>query len=408
MLFILPQNINSIISIMNKNGFSAHVVGGCVRDLITGRVPYDWDITTNATPDEVKSLFKITYDTGLKHGTVTVSYEGTLVEVTTWRKEAHYSDHRRPDHVDFTESLSEDLARRDFTMNAIAYHPKEGLIDPFGGLADIHRKTIRCVGEPVRRFSEDALRMLRAVRFSAQLGFSIEENTLAAIQELSCDLAYVSMERIQTEVNKILTSPSPERLSLIWQTRLYKTIFPEITALSQSWGDYAVRLTGLGDVKMLLLTLLFYLHLGYDAENKALMLLNRLKYDGGTVRGVVRHLWGLKEFGTFSRRNIRRLASELGDKTARNTLQLLSLLDSKKVPLQDYHTNPDSSLNSDLAPIKLNVSGLDLQNAGLCYGNGTKIMLSALFLCLYEKPELNDADTLMKLAKVTIKLPPSS
>ena len=405
MLFILPRNISSIISIMNKSGFSAHLVGGCVRDMLTQKVPKDWDITTNATPDAVKALFKTTYDTGLKHGTVTVSYDGTLVEVTTWRREAHYSDHRRPDHVDFTESLSEDLARRDFTMNAMAYHPKEGLVDPFGGLDDIHKKIIRSVGDPVKRFSEDALRMLRAVRFSAQLAFDIENKTFAAIQRLSRDLAYVSMERIQAEVNKILESPAPERFFLLWQTGLNQIIFPGLTTLSQSWKDNAAHLAKHSDARVLLLTLLFYTCFEGDAPIKARMLLNRLKYDGATIRGVTRHIQGLEEFGTYTRRNIRKLVSELGENTARNALQLLSLLSLINIPAKDYHADHCSSLNTDFIPLKLAVSGLDLQKAGLCLAKDTGTLLSTLALCLYEKPELNDTDTLMQLAKVAIKLP---
>ena len=202
----IPQKAEQILHILNEAGYEAYVVGGCVRDSILDRVPGDWDITTSALPEQVKELFHRTVDTGIQHGTVTVMMGKEGFEVTTYRVDGEYHDGRHPDAVTFTRSLEEDLKRRDFTINAMAYHPEHGLVDLFGGMEDINRKIIRCVGDPVERFTEDALRMLRAVRFSAQLGFTVEENTKAALARMSGNLEHVSAERIQTELVKLLVS----------------------------------------------------------------------------------------------------------------------------------------------------------------------------------------------------------
>ena len=169
----IPKHASDIIKTLSSHGYEAFVVGGCVRDSILGKEPADWDITTSALPEQVKALFPRTIDTGLKHGTVTIMMDKIGYEVTTYRIDGTYEDHRRPNDVTFTSSLREDLMRRDFTINAMAYNPKQGLVDPFGGLGDLEKKVIRCVGDPKERFTEDALRILRAVRFSAKLGFSI-------------------------------------------------------------------------------------------------------------------------------------------------------------------------------------------------------------------------------------------
>lgn len=176
----LPEKVKRIIAILQRNGYEAYAVGGCVRDAMLGREPQDWDITTSALPDQVKALFSRTIDTGIQHGTVTVLLDREGFEVTTYRVDGKYEDGRHPSEVSFTASLAEDLKRRDFTVNAMAYNEKDGLIDLFDGAGDLKRGIIRCVGNAVERFSEDALRILRAFRFSAQLDFSIEEETLRA------------------------------------------------------------------------------------------------------------------------------------------------------------------------------------------------------------------------------------
>lgn len=223
----LPKQVETIITTLEKAGYEAYAVGGCVRDSLLGRVPDDWDITTNAKPGEVKSLFHRTIDTGIRHGTVTVMMGKTGYEVTTYRVDGEYEDGRHPKNVEFTGSLREDLCRRDFTINAMAYRPKDGLVDCFGGMEDLRDGRIRCVGDARARFTEDALRMMRAVRFSAQLSFSIEEKTFEAMKALAGNLKKVSAERIQAEFVKLLCSPNPDAARLLYETGLSAVFLPE-------------------------------------------------------------------------------------------------------------------------------------------------------------------------------------
>lgn len=212
----LPETVRDILNKLETAGFQAYAVGGCVRDSILGKEPDDWDLTTDARPEEVKALFPRTVDTGLQHGTVTVLLGGEGYEVTTYRIDGSYSDGRHPDSICFTPSLAEDLKRRDFTINAMAVSERGELVDLFGGQEDLARGCIRCVGDPYARFREDALRMLRAVRFAAQLNFEIEAETFKALTELSPNLARVSKERILAELTKLLLSNHPEKLELLY------------------------------------------------------------------------------------------------------------------------------------------------------------------------------------------------
>ncbi|MFA5658598.1 MAG: phosphohydrolase, partial [Oscillospiraceae bacterium] len=202
----IPDFALAAINILNKSGYEAYAVGGCVRDSLMGKLPNDWDICTNAHPEKVTAVFDgfKTIPTGLKHGTITIIIDNNPLEITTFRRDGEYSDSRRPDSVLFVPDLKEDLSRRDFTINAMAYSEKDGLIDFFGGRADLEKKLIRCVGEADIRFSEDALRILRAVRFSSVLGFEIEDKTSAALIEKKNRLSRVSPERIAAEMNKLL------------------------------------------------------------------------------------------------------------------------------------------------------------------------------------------------------------
>ena len=195
-------------------GFEAYAVGGCVRDCLRNRVPHDWDVTTAATPEQTMAAFSdvSVIPTGLPHGTVTVLMDGTPIEVTTFRLDSAYSDHRHPDEVAFARSLEEDLARRDFTVNAMAYHPAKGLVDRFGGRQDLADRIIRCVGEPEKRFSEDALRILRALRFASQLDFEIEPGTAAAARDARHTLSLVSAERLYAEMTRLLVGPGAGRV----------------------------------------------------------------------------------------------------------------------------------------------------------------------------------------------------
>lgn len=224
----LPAKVERIISTLNAHGFDAYAVGGCIRDAILARSPDDWDITTSALPYQVKALFARTVDTGILHGTVTVLLKREGFEVTTYRIDGEYLDGRHPKEVVFTPSLSEDLKRRDFTINAMAYSKQSGLVDLFGGMEDLQKKRIRCVGEAKERFKEDALRILRAVRFAAQLNFEIEEGTKAAIRELAPNLSKISAERIRTELVKLLKSDHPQKIQILYELGILKVILPAL------------------------------------------------------------------------------------------------------------------------------------------------------------------------------------
>ena len=225
----MPHDVEWIIDRIRKNGFEAFAVGGCVRDTLLEREPGDWDITTSAKPEEVKNIFGKTVDTGLQHGTVTIIKNRNGYEVTTYRIDGEYHDGRHPESVEFTSNLKEDLKRRDFTINAMAYSHETGIVDEFGGMEDLENKVIRCVGLAHDRFTEDALRILRAIRFAAQLGFEIEEETYRAISDIAPNLKNVSKERIQVELTKLLLSNYPEKVVMVEKTG----ICPYVT------GDFA-------------------------------------------------------------------------------------------------------------------------------------------------------------------------
>lgn len=226
-----PEYILTAIKLLEKSGFKAFIVGGCVRDSIMGNIPDDWDMTTNASPEEIISVFSQykTVPTGIKHGTVTVIIDGNKIEITTMRIDGEYSDNRRPDSVKFTDDITVDLSRRDFTVNAIAYNPLSGITDPFNGTADIKRKTIKCVGNPDKRFDEDALRILRAVRFASVLGFTIDNETKESIIRKSNLLNNVAKERIRNELLKLLCGKNAEKILLDYRNIIF-TIIPELEA----------------------------------------------------------------------------------------------------------------------------------------------------------------------------------
>lgn len=228
-MVFLSRGAKFIIENLEKNGFSAYAVGGAVRDSLLGKTPYDFDITTSAEPDDVKKLFEKTINTGIKHGTVTVLVENEPIEVTTFRSDGKYLNNRKPESVTLVKDIKEDLARRDFTINALCYNEKEGLVDLFGGKEDLKNKVIRTVGNPVKRFTEDSLRILRAIRFSAQLGFSIEENTKKAIKECAHLVKNLSCERIISELDKIIMSDSPEHIKMMYDFGLLDYIMPEMS-----------------------------------------------------------------------------------------------------------------------------------------------------------------------------------
>ncbi len=226
--FNINEDVKYILGELHAGGYEAYIVGGCVRDMILGITPHDYDITTSAEPLEVKALFDRTIDTGLQHGTVTVLKNGIGYEVTTYRIDGTYLDNRRPESVEFTKSLEEDLKRRDFTINAMAYCEEDGVVDLYGGIVDLQAGIVRCVGGVAKeRFTEDALRMLRAIRFAARFGFIIEEETSVAIKELAGLIDNISAERIHMELTKTLCSKNPDYMELLVTFGLMDKVLPE-------------------------------------------------------------------------------------------------------------------------------------------------------------------------------------
>jgi tRNA nucleotidyltransferase (CCA-adding enzyme) len=269
MKITIPENAKNILDALHQANFEAYIVGGCVRDALLGREPQDWDITTNAHPADIKKLFKRTIDTGIEHGTVTVMMGKEGYEVTTYRIDGVYEDARHPKEVTFTRDLVEDMKRRDFTINAMAYNDEEGLIDKFDGMEDLEKGIIRCVGDPRERFSEDALRIMRAVRFAAQLGYEIEDGTKEAVKELAPNLSKISAERVQTELVKLLISPHPEKIKEAWELGITAVILPEFDRCMDTpqnnihhmynVGDHTVRsLMEVRQDKLLRLTMLMH------------------------------------------------------------------------------------------------------------------------------------------------------
>lgn len=232
MLYSIPLQVNTAISLLNEAGFSAYVVGGAVRDLVMGKTPHDWDITTSARPEETEDVFSSyrLIETGIKHGTVTVLIDSMPLEITTYRTEGNYSDRRRPDSVAFTDNILDDLSRRDFTCNALAYNPRKGIINEFDGIEDISSGVIRCVGDPDTRFNEDALRILRALRFASVLGFEIEKNTADSIRKNYRLLEFISEERIFTELIKLICGNNAGKILRDF-SEVFFFIMPELSPM---------------------------------------------------------------------------------------------------------------------------------------------------------------------------------
>lgn len=311
----LPLHVKMILNTLERAGHEAYAVGGCIRDSLLGRVPQDWDITTSARPWQVKELFPRTIDTGIRHGTVTVMMEREGFEVTTYRIDGEYEDARHPREVTFTGNLLEDLKRRDFTINAMAYNERHGLVDEFDGIGDMNQRLIRCVGEARERFTEDALRMLRAVRFGAQLGFSMEEKTRQGITELAPALHKISAERIQGELVKLLLSPNPQEIRTLYDTGISREIFPWLDEMYKTPQNNPHHCFNVGEHteqalmhvprdKVLRLAMLFHdmakplcLHTdekgihhfhGHPREGASMarMVMRRLKFDNDTIDRV--------------------------------------------------------------------------------------------------------------------------
>lgn len=436
----LPEKVKYIIRTIMEAGYEAYAVGGCIRDSILGRIPDDWDITTSATPYQVKELFRRTIDTGIQHGTVTVMLDKEGFEVTTYRIDGEYEDSRHPKEVTFTSNLIEDLKRRDFTINAMAYNDETGLVDVFDGMKDIDRKMIRCVGDPKERFTEDALRMMRAVRFSAQLGYQIEEETEAAIRELSPNLVHISAERVQTELVKLAVSPHPETLRIAYEAGITKVVLPEFDACMETEqnnphhcynvGEHILKsMQEIRQDKILRLAMLLHdigkpetvmvddkgihhFH-GHPAvsEKMARSILKRLKFDNHTiymVTNLVRfHDYDVEPEEKYVRRAIMKIGEDIFPllfdvKEADMRAQSPYLREEKEEKLKAvYQVYEKVIANKQCVSLKnLAITGKDLiEEAGMQSGPEIGKMLNKLLDIVIEDPAQNDREILLKLAE---------
>ena len=418
----MPYEAEWIIDNIRSHGYEAFIVGGCVRDAVLGRIPGDWDITTSAKPEQVKEIFGKTVDTGLKHGTVTIIKHGSGYEVTTYRIDGEYLDGRHPETVEFTPDLREDLKRRDFTINAMAYSHETGIVDEFEGMEDLKRRVIRCVGCAKDRFTEDALRILRAVRFAAQLDFVIEDETYKAIAEIAPNLVHVSKERIQVELTKLLLSDHPEKIWMVDVTGIADYVtsgFPEVferelerenshnagenetpgtsgclvdgasrDALKECWiglaalpADKSHRWAG------------FLRHM---TAEQAVKILRGLKLDNDTIGNVKNMITAFQAPLAVDKVEIRRLLSRVTEYQFLGAMQLKKLDGDETVPgiLRLFEEIKEAG---DCVSLKqLAVNGGDLLAKGLVKGKQIGDGLMYLLNLVLEKPELNKKDILLE------------
>ena len=432
----IPPGAARILRVLEDHGYEAFVVGGCVRDSLLGRNPNDWDITTSALPLQVKALFRRTIDTGLKHGTVTVLMDGEPFEVTTYRVDGEYLDGRHPSEVTFTASLQEDLQRRDFTINAMAYSEKKGLQDLFGGLPDLEKGLIRAVGDPAKRFGEDALRIMRAVRFAAQLVYEVEEDTVQAMKELAPTLSKISAERIAAELEKLLVSPHPEKLKMAYECGITAVILPEFdrcmeTAQNNPHHKYSVgehTIVSIGNARpdrILRYTMLmhdmgkpsckttdeqgidhFYGHQEVSAQ-MANDILRRLKSDNETRRSVSKLVRYHDLTCGLTGKSVRKAISLIGEdlfplylevKDADTRAQSDFRFQEKMDYLEEVRLLYRKILEEgDCLSLKdLAVNGKDLIAAGMKPGREIGEVLGAMYRDVIDDPEHNNKDYLME------------
>ena len=395
----LPKDVRHIINVLMENGYEAYAVGGCVRDSILGRTPGDWDITTSALPMQVKALFRRTIDTGIQHGTVTVMLGKNGYEVTTYRIDGKYEDSRHPKSVEFTSNLVEDLKRRDFTINAMAYNDEHGIVDAFDGMGDLKRGIIRCVGKAHDRFDEDALRILRAVRFSAQLGFDIEDDTAKAAKELAPTLVKISRERIHTELNKLLLSDNPDYFSVVYDLGVMKIIIPELENIDAHKLDkikHFIKKTSavLPERYAALLSCV-------DADTAG-RILKGLKLDNATISMASKLVKYYNMNPVVSEAAVRHYINEVGENDALRIIDFnISVCGSE---LNKGYTDMKKTCvmvmeRGDCTELRtLKISGKDLMGAGFPAGKQLGEILQRLLCEVLDNPKFNEYNYLLKRA----------
>lgn len=422
---IVPKNVENCMEKLKEAGFEAFVVGGCVRDSIIGRQPNDWDMCTSALPQETKEVFKgfKTIDIGIDHGTVAVIFENESIEITTYRVDGEYKDNRRPEKVEFTSKIEADLSRRDFTINAMAFNYDKGLVDFFNGRTDIENKVVRCVGDPKRRFEEDALRIMRALRFAAQLDYTIEEKTLQAIEGSKELLANISVERIAVELNKLIMANRPQNMiKLLFQQDIFKIIIEfihnldlkvdKLKDITEDCGQIIEKCPQ--DLSIRLCVLIngiiesycsvenfpkeeeFHERCGELTEK----ILRGLKYDKQTLQEVrTLSLYYHKEI-LCNKVHIKRVLNLVDIKVFKKIIAMKAARCNEFD--QDSYINILKSIESNEECFKikdLKVNGRDLLQEGVKDGRAVGGILNAFLQIVIENPELNNREILLEMVE---------
>ena len=407
----LPKYVKFIIDKIDKYGYEAFIVGGCVRDYILGIEPNDYDITTNANPNTIIDIFKDfkIIKTGIKHGTVGILIDKNIYEITTYRIESEYECNRRPKSVEFTSNIVDDLKRRDFTINAMAYNDKKGLIDKFGGALDLKNKVIKTVGNPDKRFNEDGLRIIRAIRFSAKLGFNIEEKTLNSIYKNYHIVKNISVERITEEVNKIIISENPQNIILLYKVRIFKALGISYNFDNNEYLDLEkqlkiIRLIDELDYKLLMLQYIINLKIkDYKQDD---YIVNILKYSNKTkssINSLMEYMF-INE-NNLNRVNIKYILNKIGYSKFKRILNLKSIYYCKVLNKTDKNIKEcikiidDIINNKECYTIKdLKLDGNDLKEIGY---KGYEIGQSLNYLLeeVIKNPKINSKNILIKKLK---------
>lgn len=374
----IPDYVKKVVDTLNKKGYEAFVVGGAVRDAMLGKNPEDWDVATNAHTEQTKECFDRHFDTGIKHGTITVLMEKKPVEVTTYRIDGEYRDNRRPETVAFTGDIKEDLKRRDFTINAMAYNDEVGLVDLYGGAEDLENKIVRCVGDADTRFNEDALRIMRAIRFAARLGFVIEKKTFESIKKNRNLLKNISAERMQAELVKMLETS--DDLTLFFESGVAEVILPEVNFEN-------ISLNVPCDRELKLAALLYNVE---DARD----IFSRLKFDNNTKHNVLKIIECSRENMSNTDYETKKMLNRYGETLFKKALVLLECY-GKDV---SYHKEVFNRVRTEVYSLKhLAVTGNDIMNMGI---NGREIgrVMNELLDKVMQNPKLNSKEKLLDIA----------
>lgn len=398
----LPKEVEEIIDDLYKFKKEAFIVGGCVRDSIIGITPNDYDVTTSAKPQEVINIFKESrvIETGIEHGTVTLIKNNSEYEITTYRIDGGYNDNRRPDYVEFTKDITKDLQRRDFTINAMAYNHKVGLVDEFGGIKDLNKKIIKTVGVADERFNEDSLRIIRAVRFSSKLGFDIENKTLNSIYKNMYLIKNVSAERIQQELSKILTSNNPEKLYVLYDAGFFNYI--GLNNINIKKSDLNKLKECKLDLKLRLAILIYIM----GNKNETIKILDILKYSNKIKDNCKLLLDYMNEEINTDKLNIKIYLNKIGKDNLNDVIYLKSILKKGLENLNEdnyiYRINKNIAIieaNKECYSLKdLKINGKDLQELGY-KGKEIGIKLNEILYMVMNQPNLNNKENILKLLK---------